>query len=421
MLSQGVNFIWVMAKVLTASFKPSGLSDNFLVDLANPLTGEDLCSFKLQAGTLADLETVLCGPCPWSQLLFYSAHEPWEALDPTMKFAPGSLFVKDASMEAWLHTFPETGKFLEAMQDSKFHPSSADFDIHWTAKSAPSVPTQKAQQLVEEVFNGPSNGPQNRQDFVRIFGKLTASGESWNMFSLQLLQNYDPGLKKFKHYVCQHWLELARDAATSMIPTAAEATPIFLLKRNCYGSVYGCCVIGNAFPDSFNDRNFQQSLLLCDLKPSTLWGNVSTALVALDWNQEEGSACLQDLLEKAADEADEFATLTKDEVCQMVHVQLRLSCCGVARVKGPINEACVKMIAKLLAYKLKILKFQSSLDLEAQLGDFKLEAQHRGTLVLVTDVPFSIGQIFAQHRTILCYKAKEPTAQSRSPGPRSQD
>ena len=414
MPSQGVNLIWVMAKVLTASLSSSGLgNDNLLVALTNPLTGEHLCSFMLEAGTLADLEKVLCDLRPWAQHLFYSAHEPWGSLELSLslKCALGSLFVRDVAMEAWLRTFPETGKFLEAMQDSKFHPSSAHFDIRWTAKSAPSVPTEKAEQLVEEVFNGSSNGPQSRLDFVRIFGKLTASGESWNMFCLQLLQNYDPGLTTFKHYVWKHWLELARDAATSMIPAATEATPIFLLRRNCYGSVVGCCVIGNAFPDSFNDRRFQQSCLLHDLKPDTHWRNVSTALVALDWNQEEGLACLEDLLKKAADEADEFATLTKDEVRQMVHVQLRLSCCGVARVKGPINEAYVKMIAKLLAYKLKILKFQSSLDLQAQLGDFKLEPQHRGTLVLVTDVPFSMGQIFAwPHRMIFCYKANEAAA-----------
>ena len=94
----------------------------------------------------------------------------------------------------------------------------------------------------------------------------------------------------------------------------------------------------------------------------------------------------------------------------MVHLQLRLSC-GVAEVKGPINEACVKMLAKLLAYKLKIVKFQSVLDLKTQMSGFEGDENHRGTLMLVTDLPASAGKIVDwPHRMVLCYSDDEKNA-----------
>ena len=88
----------------------------------------------------------------------------------------------------------------------------------------------------------------------------------------------------------------------------------------------------------------------------------------------------------------------------MVHLQRRLSCCGVAEVNGTINEACVKMLAELLAYKLKILKFQGLSDLKTQMSGFEADANHRGTLVLVTDLPAPTGRIVGwPQRMVLCY------------------
>ena len=117
---------------------------------------------------------------------------------------------------------------------------------------------------------------------------------------------------------------------------------------------------------------------------------------------------MQSLRKKIEQEPPEFAALKHQEVSQMVQLQLRLSCCGVAKVKGPINEACVKMLAELLTYKLQILKFHSVLDLKNQISDFKGSANHRGTLLLVTDLPASTGPISGwPHRMILCYEAEE--------------
>jgi hypothetical protein len=185
-----------------------------------------------------------------------------------------------------------------------------------------------------------------------------------------------------------------------------EAPPILLLKRGSSGCVIGCGVIGDAFPDNF-DAKLTQSLQLLGLSPNVHWRNVSHVLVSLDWNPQEGLATLEHLLTKIKQEPCEFAALAHPEVSKMVHVQLRLSFCGVAEVKGPINETCVKILAELLDYKLKTVKFQSVQELQIEIGDFEAEANYRGTLVLVTDVPASAGKILrGPHRMVLCYGAE---------------
>jgi hypothetical protein len=149
-------------------------------------------------------------------------------------------------------------------------------------------------------------------------------------------------------------------------------------------------------------------LALLDVAPKVLWSNVSRVLLSLDWNPQEGLEALQTLLTKVEQEPTQFRALQQQEVSQMVQVQLRLSCCRVAEVKGPINEVCVKMLAELLAYKLMILRFESMLDFWTQMSAFHGDTYHRGTLVLVTDIPASERPIFfGPHRLILCYNAKE--------------
>ena len=94
---------------------------------------------------------------------------------------------------------------------------------------------------------------------------------------------------------------------------------------------------------------------------------------------------------------------------------LRWSTCSCAyhfaklqKSKGlPINETCVKILAELLDYKLKTVKFQSVQELQIEISDFEAEANYRGTLVLVTDVPASAGKILrGPHRMLVCYSAE---------------
>ena len=414
-LCPGFNFIRIMATVLTASLLPKGNGETSLT-ISNSFTGEDLCSFNLQADMrLADLEKNLCDPSgpmfrclPKSRLCFYTEKEPLKTLDLQLQLCTfASLVIQYRDMETLLQRFPDIGKFLEAMQGNKFDPSSSNFQISWTAAGAPAVSAYQTECLVDQILSESPVRADSREHFVQIFGKLTAFGESWKMFNLALLRNYNPGVTKFKHCLCQHWVQVAHHASTSMI---SEATPIILLKRNDLGDVNGCSVIGDSFPSNFDDR-LQQQLMLETLHPNVQWREVSCVLLSMDWDPQEGLASLKHLLEKSDQPAPaQFMALQRQEVSQMVHVQLRLSCCGFAQVQGPINVACMEVLSELLEYKLKILKFQSVTDLETQMSGFEGDAQHRGTLVLVTDLPPSTGPIFGgPHRMVLCCKAEEQT------------
>jgi hypothetical protein len=404
-----------MAKVFTASVLPSQVGNGHVsvtIEIVTSFSGEDVCSFQMPGGTLADLEGVLCdstGPmswcCPSSRLLFYTDDEPSRPLDLQRQVGTfGSLVIKHGDVDAWLQTYPDTGKFLQAVLGHKFHPRLRGFESNWTAKVAGEVTLDVAKCLVHKVLNGSPIHQDSGQKFVQIFGKLAALGESWQMLNLEFLQTFDPALKTFKHCVFQHWLELARVAATSMI---SEATPMLLLKRSRHGDILGCSVIGDAFPGNF-DRTLRMQLALLDVAPKVLWSNVSRVLLSLDWNPQEGLEALQTLLTKVEQEPTQFRALQQQEVSQMVQVQLLLSCCTCAELRTPINEVCVKILAELLAYKLMILRFESMLDLKTQMSAFHGDTYDRGTLVLVTDIPASERPIFCgPHRLILCYNAKE--------------
>ena len=375
-----------MATVLTASLSSnrSGNGD-ISVAIMTSFSGKGVCSFQLPGGTLGDLQKVLCDPqgpmfwCyPWSHLLFYTEDEPLRRLGMNLQLdAFDSLVIKPVDMEACLERYPHVGKFLDAVRRNKFDPRSAKFDAMWTARSAPTVPADEAEAMVHEVLSGWPIHADSELHFVRIFGELTALGETWNLLHLGLLQNYDLGLRRFKHCVSNHWLEVARVAATSVI---TEAPPILLSKRGSSGCMISCGVIGDAFPDNF-DAEFKQSLQFHGLPPNVHWRDVSLVLASLDWNPQEGLASWEHLLTKIEQEPCEFAALAHPEVSKMVHVQLRLSFCGVAEVKGPINETCVKILAELLDYKLETVKFRSVQELHTEISDFR----SRGEL------PWNIG------------------------------
>ena len=246
-----------MATVLTASLSSnrSGNGD-ISVAIMTSFSGKGVCSFQLPGGTLGDLQKVLCDPqgpmfwCyPWFRLLFYTEDEPLRPLDMNLQLdAFDSLVIKRGDMEACLERYPHIGKFLDAMRGNKFDPGTAHLEGTWTARSAPTVPADEAEAMVHEVLSGWPIHADSELHFVRIFGELTALGETWNMLHLGLLQNYE-GLRRFKHLASNHWLEVARVAATSVI---TEAPPILLLKRGISGCVLGCGVIGDAFPDNFD-------------------------------------------------------------------------------------------------------------------------------------------------------------------------
>eukprot|EP00438_Fugacium_kawagutii_P011695 Skav231750 [mRNA] locus=scaffold695:21020:21403:- [translate_table: standard] len=74
-------------------------------------------------------------------------------------------------------------------------------------------------------------------------------------------------------------------------------------------------------------------------------------------------------------------------------------------------QACVRILAKLLGYELKILKYENPCDFDATIQGFdqeveqQVETEPQKFLVLVTNLPATCrGSFFAgHHRMILCY------------------
>eukprot|EP00438_Fugacium_kawagutii_P014414 Skav236069 [mRNA] locus=scaffold2211:121986:122690:- [translate_table: standard] len=214
------------------------------------------------------------------------------------------------------------------MRDKKFNPRSRKFDPTWTAETADEVPLREALNLVTEFLGdaGDAAGSSSER-FVQIFGKLTTSIESWKKFSLSFLLSCTPGLKRFKHFVCQHWMELARDAMVSEDPP-----PLFLYFK--VGGQYGCYVAGASYPHNFEGA-LTNALPHSDVHHGFDWKYISQALLFLDQEPDNDES----LEERGVPEPSEFASLQPAEILRMLHVQLRLSCCGVAEVQGPMNEA----------------------------------------------------------------------------------
>eukprot|EP00435_Cladocopium_sp_Y103_P023466 s1441_g5.t1 len=391
-----------MSQVFVASLLPNSEgsegSDAGSVSVkVRNLPGEELCNFEMQGETLQDLKRELSDPhgpmskrLRTSSLNFYTVADPSKQLDLQLhvRTLSSELVIKQADVEDWLERFPDVGKFLEAMRDNKFDPESANFDVTWTARKAKKVPLREAVCLVQEALNGLPTHADSESQFVQTFGKLTAGAESWNMLHLGMLQTFDGGMRRLKHFAFEHWLDLARTVATSMV--SQDPSPVVLLLRLERGTIAGLNDLGTAFPRNF-PQNLQNHLTVCDARPRLCWTGVFRPLLSFDWDiPREGIESFRTALAAAEqDEPAEFGALQPHEICRMVHVQLRLSSVGVAEVEGPINEVSVKILAQLLRYKLKILPFQSETELQDHMACLECGQDHRRTLMLIKGVPAS--------------------------------
>eukprot|EP00438_Fugacium_kawagutii_P022529 Skav234761 [mRNA] locus=scaffold4095:23966:24868:- [translate_table: standard] len=295
------------------------------------------------------LAELLVGHLQSPILKFYTASDPWNELDlnlPVSKLSP-ELHIRQADVGISLLEWPDTGKFLQAMRQNTFDPQNASFEIEWTADSAQQVPARDALRLVKDILHRWPTHTESECQFVQVFGKLTTSIELWNGFNLKLLQSFLPGTQTFKHAVCQHWLELARYVATSMVSTDLRTLPSCLMYHGT-----GCCIVGHDWPSPLNeDIDLLHALRGDQMAVSFEWRHVAKCLLFLDWNlEQEGLRSFREQVYKVEGHRppDDFQTLPPDEILQMVHVQLRLSCCRVAEIEGPINEATA--ISNLLLF-----------------------------------------------------------------------
>eukprot|EP00438_Fugacium_kawagutii_P006908 Skav224190 [mRNA] locus=scaffold5107:2:1081:- [translate_table: standard] len=297
----------------------------------------------MQNGTVRDLELRLLDPRGPLQnhfcspvLNFYTATEASKELDPRMQVSQLSeeLYIHESAAGIWLKKWPDTGKFLEAMYYSRFHPRSPNFQITWTAKTFPKLSPREALILVREMLNGSATHAESECRFIQIFGKLTAKMESWNMFNLALCQHFDGPLRRFKQVICQHYVDLARFVATSMVSTDQALPPIM----PHWGR--GCNILGHDWPWPITDDRAMQNQLNfgCDVRPGLAWQPIARVLRFWEWDFPTEEFAAEAHTWDVDEEPEEFHTLQPDERLQMVHVQLRLSCCNVADVRGPLNE-----------------------------------------------------------------------------------
>eukprot|EP00438_Fugacium_kawagutii_P011696 Skav231751 [mRNA] locus=scaffold695:22032:23027:- [translate_table: standard] len=298
----------------------------------------------MQNATVGDLELRLLDPKGPLQdhfrsplLKFYTRNETSKELDMHLQISKldEELYIHESAVGIWLEKWPDTGKFLEAMRYNKFDPRSPNFEISWKARTVPEVSPRKALGLVREVLHGPPSNAETECRFVKVFGKLTAGMESWDKFDLALLQNFDPGLKHFKHLVCQHYVDLARFVATTLVSTDQPLPPIMAFFK------IGCNVAGHDWPWPFNgNQGVQNSLRFSDVSPSFRWSFISRALRFWEWDYlQKGLHGFKLDSEVDRQEPEDFPKLHPDEVLQMLHVQLRLSSCNVAEVQGRLSEA----------------------------------------------------------------------------------
>ena len=151
--------------------------------------------------------------------------------------------------------FGDCRRFLKAMAAEAFNPRSEGFHAKWTLKAFSGKPEVRAGEVLDLLQSnkyGPEVPEGMVREFMQIFGRLTSMAEKWTHFHLELLQNFDPGMKSLKHDLCQHWLQLAKDSVTQKVPQ--RPPPVILLCWNERAAVKGMDLftVDGSFPAMFS-------------------------------------------------------------------------------------------------------------------------------------------------------------------------
>ena len=302
-------------------------------------------------------------------------------------------------------------KHLAAMADEAFNPSSARFNRSWTPLTAPEVDHLQSMPLLESW--GVSDGVASIK-FMEVYSRLVSIAEEWNMFNLALLQNF-PGLKTFKHELCQHWLDVARACATQRV--SRLPAPLVLLCRSIQGGVVDCPGFSLdptllPFPADFSGE-LQNALHINDKHArsgAAVLRQLLLSAATLEWKLERkamSNEVMQEAFRVDVEREELLSPLpSQEDIVRMAHVQLRLSCGLPVDVEGSLPQPLLAFTAKLLRWHLMVLRFteqalvyegnQSSPpeegSLEHHLGAWMKKPKDpkaRGVLIVVLDLPSS--------------------------------
>ena len=276
--------------------------------------------------------------------------------------------------------FPDVGKYLWAMSREAFNPKSEGFDLSWKSQEVDEFETRR---LVQAALRDTAAefGVENECRFLRVFGHLTLLGEPWNFLNLEFLQRRDdPGMKRFKHEMSAHWVQLAARLATKPIPL--QPGPVALLIKDDRGIANGVRVAGDTPPFSdgttssleFNDVNLRKPIR---------WREFCHTIISLEFEKQVQSKAWA--LTEA--EPEKYQQLTRSEISRLWQVQLQLSCgCGIVEVEGAIDPVDVEILATLLGHQLTELPLVELNDFEVQSKKVaeSLKASHEILILLVT-------------------------------------
>ena len=212
-------------------------------------------------------------------------------------------------------------------------------------------------------------------EFMEIFGRLTSMGEQSHIFCLAMLTNIDPGLCTLRHFICQHWLQLAKDSVMQKVPQSPP--PVVLPSLSVRASVItfhtfsvdGCLPM---FPKNF------ESWLKMNSDDGIGHSMLVFASLNVDWFRGQWVDKHTEAHEKDR-ELEQHEPL-KHDVVRMAHVQLQLSCgFRVVEVEGKLHIPLLQCAAKLLQWRLEeVTQGIGDHELEHVLKDLLADAKKRG-------------------------------------------
>ena len=177
-------------------------------------------------------------------------------------------------------------------------------------------------------------------------------------------------------------------------------------RRGISGCVLGCGVIGDALSGQLWCRIDTVRVLRCVSKCSLEKRVTCSGVTGL------GTTRRLSILETSPDQDWTGAVW----VCGGSHTlrSLRWSTCSCAyhfaklqKSKGLSMRHASRYSRSCLTTSWRPWSFRSVQELQIEISDFEAEANYRGTLVLVTDVPASAGKILrGPHRMLVCYSAE---------------
>ena len=367
------------------------------------LAGKTVCEVSLASGsTLEDLEsrlkadlgirtTQVDGGTVDDEAFHIFAHPSHELLEK------GERADAHAQLTFSRDMFVAARKFLAAMAVKAFSPTSPAFDAKWTLRQAEYVTWAE----VEPFLGSFELSDLAKAKFLRVFQSLTVQGEAWYMFNR--LGNCGGGLRRVKHGFCEHWLRLAREAATKRV--ARQPSCLFLMLKNEHGSEPTCIGADAQFPDNFG-QYLREAMALNEYLPTHALRSLMLAVASLDWGPQLSPAPSTVL--PAIEDAERLGSPAPSawEVVRMAHVQLRLACdLGPVAVEQNLDTTLFRFVAKSLGWKLCVVRFDRETDsfvpdvenademgtleehLDRAMQEAKKDAEARGVMMLVLDLP----------------------------------